>query len=248
MNQQQKAFIDEVLPLARQAAAQLHIPTSAVLAQWIDETGAGTSDLFVQHNNFAGVYGDADGQTHRVGATVLPSGFLGYPTREAGMQGYVERWQDPIYGNTRNAWHADDRPIMVAKAMQASPWAAGHYNYRDLETLIEDLDLVQFDSGGGTGPVPGPPPESPCSTLPLGPAPQGHTTLRIGAHGPEVAQLQDDLRHAGIVAVNSFNAHGQPDGIFGPGTAAAVVEFQNRHGLHADGIVGRQTWCALGVR
>jgi peptidoglycan hydrolase-like protein with peptidoglycan-binding domain len=67
-------------------------------------------------------------------------------------------------------------------------------------------------------------------------------------HGADVAELQEGLRFVGIIAVNSFNAQGVPDGIFGPGTAAAVVEWQNRNGLHADGIVGRQTWCTLGVR
>lgn len=35
------------------------------------------------------------------------------------------------------------------------------------------------------------------------------------------------------------------DGIFGPGTEAAVVAYQNRHGLKPDGIVGNATWTAL---
>jgi hypothetical protein len=51
--------------------------------------------------------------------------------------------------------------------------------------------------------------------------------------GPSVRLLQ---RRLGIAA----------DGIFGPGTQAAVKRFQRSHGLTADGIVGPATWSALG--
>lgn len=38
---------------------------------------------------------------------------------------------------------------------------------------------------------------------------------------------------------------GQPDGLFGARTAAAVQEFQAQNGLDADGIVGPLTWSSL---
>src|SRR3954470_16709670 len=35
------------------------------------------------------------------------------------------------------------------------------------------------------------------------------------------------------------------DGIFGRGTRRAVVRFQRRHGLTADGVVGPTTWAVV---
>lgn len=248
VNQQQLDWIDDVLPYARDAASDLHVPVSCVLAQWADETAWGTSELFRDHFNFAGVTGDADGQVRRLGARVLPNGFLSYPTHAVGVQGYVMRWNDPVYANTRNAWHADNSPIAVAKAMEASPWAAGHYNFRDLEVIIEDNDLTAYDTGDGPAHNPPPIDDTPCTALTPGPPPAGHRLLRVGVSGRDVAELQAELYASGFRPVNSLRADGSFDGVFGPGTATAVVEFQTAHGLHADGIVGRQTWCALGVR
>jgi N-acetylmuramoyl-L-alanine amidase len=59
-------------------------------------------------------------------------------------------------------------------------------------------------------------------------------TIKIGSKGDEVKTLQRRLNLA-------------MDGIFGKLTEEAVREFQKLHGLIADGIVGTQTWQALGV-
>lgn len=60
-------------------------------------------------------------------------------------------------------------------------------------------------------------------------------TLRQGARGEQVRVLQ---RNVGGIAA---------DGIFGPKTGDAVRKFQRANGLKVDGIVGRQTWGALGL-
>lgn len=56
--------------------------------------------------------------------------------------------------------------------------------------------------------------------------------LEYGSTGSSVAVVQRDL-------------HITADGIFGPQTQAAVIAFQQAHGLLVDGIVGPQTWGAL---
>lgn len=64
--------------------------------------------------------------------------------------------------------------------------------------------------------------------------------LREGSTGVRVRELQKLLLAAGFMP-------GKVDGIFGPQTKMAVVNFQNSSGLVRDGIVGRRTWTALGV-
>lgn len=70
------------------------------------------------------------------------------------------------------------------------------------------------------------------------PAPvKKHTTLRRGARGEEVRELQALLAKDGSTL--------EIDGIFGIGTLSAVKSFQKRHGLVVDGIAGPKTWAAL---
>ncbi len=63
-------------------------------------------------------------------------------------------------------------------------------------------------------------------------------TVRPGARGPEVVELQTLLNARGYDV-------GTPDGKFGNGTKAQVMAFQSSRGLTADGVVGRRTWEAL---
>jgi putative chitinase len=63
------------------------------------------------------------------------------------------------------------------------------------------------------------------------------TVLRRGSMGEAVGEVQRLLRTKGhSIAV---------DHQFGPATELAVVEFQRRNRLEADGIVARETWAAL---
>lgn len=63
-------------------------------------------------------------------------------------------------------------------------------------------------------------------------------TIRYGDDGLFVQYLQTTLLRAG-------EEPGDVDGIFGRRTERALVRFQDRFGLRADGIVGRLTWAAL---
>ena len=65
--------------------------------------------------------------------------------------------------------------------------------------------------------------------------------LKQGNSGTDVKTLQTKLKKWGYYS-------GSVDGVFGPKTKAAVIYFQKRNGLTADGIVGAKTLAALGMK
>jgi len=64
--------------------------------------------------------------------------------------------------------------------------------------------------------------------------------LRQGSKGGEVKEVQRRLKMWGYYK-------GSVDGIFGAGTRNAVIAFQKKNGLTADGVVGKSTYQALGM-
>ena|ERR1051326_7009221 len=80
-------------------------------------------------------------------------------------------------------------------------------------------------------------------------------TISYGSTGSEVTQLQNQLnyRYLNYSVKDHFNTTPdwfryplKVDGIFGPQTRAAVIDYQSANNLQVDGIVGRHTWLSLG--
>lgn len=69
------------------------------------------------------------------------------------------------------------------------------------------------------------------------------TTLRLGSRGAEVTELQTFLAQD-----STIYPQGLVTGYFGSLTRAAVIRFQSRNGLGADGIVGPITRAAINAR
>ncbi len=65
-------------------------------------------------------------------------------------------------------------------------------------------------------------------------------TLKQGSRGEQVKTMQTKLKNWGYY-------NGSVDGIFGKQTKTAVILFQKKNGLTADGIVGAKTLSALGM-
>jgi hypothetical protein len=115
-------------------------------------------------------------------------------------------------------------------------FCAGHKEYGLPAGRKSDpsFDMVAFRASvaaimSGTAPTTGPTSDEPA-TQPEAPA--ARPTLRRGASGESVRQLQAKL---GV----------DVDGNFGPATEAAVRNFQTANGLTPDGVVGAKTWQAL---
>lgn len=69
----------------------------------------------------------------------------------------------------------------------------------------------------------------------------GDRTLKASMKHQDVTELQEVLQRKGY-----FNSsHRNP--YFGKSTKRAVINFQKKHGLRADGIVGTNTYKALGI-
>lgn len=64
------------------------------------------------------------------------------------------------------------------------------------------------------------------------------TVLAVGSSGEEVTRLQQRLKDLGYLS-------GKVDGQYGGGTRRAVIAFQRRNGLDADGIAGGKTLALL---
>ena len=64
--------------------------------------------------------------------------------------------------------------------------------------------------------------------------------LKSGSSGNEVKEVQKRLKLWGYY-------NGAVDGVFGAGTKSAVIAFQKKNGLKADGVVGKATYKALGM-
>jgi hypothetical protein len=115
------------------------------------------------------------------------------------------------------------------------------------------------------GGVPGPPPTPPdtlpntevdpvVAKLPTLKLYDGYTSKGKGELKPNVENLQVLLAKDGFVAGNTFDYEldddgkvvgWQADGAFGPGTEAAVKEFQAAASLVSDGVVGEKSWSVL---
>ena len=115
--------------------------------------------------------------------------------------------------------------------------ADGHFTHvdtRDVKSFWYGQNEAKRTTFGGTTPAPAPSPT---------PAPQpsiNNDVLSIGDTGEDVRELQEWLVKLGY----NVGSKG-PDGDFGSKTYTAVIDFQRKHDLDDDGVVGPLTKKAI---
>ena len=137
-------------------------------------------------------------------------------------------WQATPASPAQPAWAAPAPATWGADAYAVSPIAALQAQLAGIQRQLDAL-IASFAT----------PPPAPAAPVEAAIRPSG-ATLRQGARGDDVKGLQQ------LLIANGFDP-GPVDGDFGPRTNAAVVAYQKARGLTVDGVVGPQTWGALGV-
>lgn len=79
-----------------------------------------------------------------------------------------------------------------------------------------------------------------CFILIISTAVSAGALSKYGSYGAEVREIQTRLKKWGYY-------DGEVDGIFGSATREAVMYFQRKNGLTADGIAGKNTLSAMGI-
>jgi len=128
-----------------------------------------------------------------------------------------------------DAYHRGVAAILQHINQPDVTWCAGHKEYAPSRKVDPNFDMDEFRAAvkaimQGTA-------QSPQPGAPGQPYGQQRATLRRGPdNDPSLVKIVQ--AKVGVTA----------DGIFGPGTEAAVRAFQAGNGLTADGVVGAETW------
>ncbi|HEY9835168.1 MAG TPA: peptidoglycan-binding protein, partial [Stenomitos sp.] len=141
------------------------------------------------------------------------TGYFGRATKEA-----VSRFQQAYLIQPDGIVGSETQSALFGSATATSP-----FFQNDALSLPPPPPLLGNSASGRFSPI---------SSAPV---------LRLGDRGPEVTNLQQELRQRG------FNP-GRVDGVYGSQTQEAVRQFQSTRDLFADGIAGRETLTALGLR
>lgn len=229
-NQECKKFIADIAPLIQKAAKKngYHV-ASPIIAQACIESNYGISSLGKKYHNYFGMKCGSSWkgksvnlftkEEYTVGIlTTIRDNFRVYDSMADGVQGYFDFISSKRYANLKTATD----PQTYLERIKADGYATSSTYVNTNMNYILKHDLTKWDDFNHE-----------CVTT----ISENKPTLKIGSKGDYVTIAQGRLVVAGYDIV--------VDGVFGPKTKQAVMNFQRDHGLVADGIIGPKTWAKL---
>jgi flagellum-specific peptidoglycan hydrolase FlgJ len=231
---QQKSFIGQIAPIIQaEAKKRGYSICSAAIAQACWESGYGTSDLSWKYHNYHGLkcgkYWKGPSVNMRTceeytpgTLTVIKDYFRVFPDMASGVAGYYDFISTNRYKAVKTAVSAQDylEKLKAANYCTSTTYVSKCMGVVTRHKLTDwDKELKAPASGVNNYPVP-------------------KRLLKRGVQGDDVLWLQAELNKRGY---NISPMH--PN--FGPQTDAAVRDFQSKHHLVVDGIVGPKTLVEL---
>lgn len=222
-------FISKVAPLIQaEAKKRGYKVCSPVIAQACCESAFGTSSLGYKYHNYFGMKCGSSwkGQSvnlktkeeYTVGTlTTIRDNFRVYSSLEEGIKGYFDFISTKRYANLLTS----STPEEYCQNLKADGYATSNTYVSTLLSYINNYNLRKYDS----------------VDYPVCPYKRYSTIMKRGSAGESVKWLQWWLNRYGYGLTE--------DGMFGKKTEAAVEDFQVKHNLNPDKIVGKYTIYAL---
>ena len=128
-----QAYLQSIYPYASQAASQLGVPVSAVLAQSALETGWGTSNAWQNLNNPAGI---------NVAGAATGENYAAYSSPAAGYAAYANLVASQYPGAV-----GASTPYQYANALAAGGWATDPYYASKIDAIANGPTIQGFLGG-----------------------------------------------------------------------------------------------------
>ena len=134
LSDKQKEFVLKYYQIAVELAVDHNMPWQIAMAQGIVESGAGTTDLAVYHNNFFGI-------------TKPGGGFQHFETPEAGWQGYFDNIQNTKVYSRNGIYETFDDPERCVEVLYASGYAEDPLYVEKVTAMFYKVEKFRLEMG-----------------------------------------------------------------------------------------------------
>ena len=226
-------FLAKLKPYVIDDMRKSGILASLTASQALIESNKGNSGLTQKANNLFGIKGSYNGQNVKMWTTEY---YNGVPQRVLAAFRAYPSWAESIADHSdlfnRLKRYENLRGLtdykLACKYVHQDGYASSPSYETTLLSAINRYKLYLWDAEV-TGTSAG---SANVKQLPV---------LKLGSRGEYVLAWQKFLNQNGYFC-------GAEDSIFGQNVKKAVIEFQISKGLDPDGIIGRQTWAAIGFK